>query len=137
MKARESFFFGMIPVLFPILSDRCRNSVVFFNHCFTDTHLTGQGIFASVEAFRGGGQIAQVVGLAAVGQGAQILAAIAAGNGHTPDASLLGQGHALPLGEHTAVGEFVAGNFSVLAYQAGDGFGVLVRDGVHNVDVGG
>ena len=40
MKARESFFFGMIPVLFPILSDRCRNSVVFFNHCFTDTHLT-------------------------------------------------------------------------------------------------
>ena len=90
-----------------------------------------------MEAFRGGGQIAQVVGLAAVGQGAQILAAIAAGNGHTPDASLLGQGHALPLGEHTAVGEFVAGNFSVLAYQAGDGFGVLVGDGVHNVDVGG
>lgn len=46
MKARESFFFGMIPVLFPILSDRCRNSVVFFNHCFTDTHLTfSRGVF--------------------------------------------------------------------------------------------
>ncbi len=45
MKARESFFFGMIPVLFPILSDRCRNSVVFFNHCFTDTHLNGRGVF--------------------------------------------------------------------------------------------
>ena len=45
MKARESFFFGMIPVLFPILSDRCRNSVVFFNYCFTDTHLTAFGGF--------------------------------------------------------------------------------------------
>ena len=45
MKARESFFFGMIPVLFPILSDRCRNSVVFFNYCFTDTHLTLPGVF--------------------------------------------------------------------------------------------
>lgn len=44
MKARESFFFGMIPVLFPILSDRCRNSVVFFNHCFTDTHLMVRGV---------------------------------------------------------------------------------------------
>ena len=43
MKARESFFFGMIPVLFPILSDRCRNSVVFFNYCFTDTHLSAGG----------------------------------------------------------------------------------------------
>lgn len=40
MKARESFRKRMIPVLFPILSDRCRNSVVFFNYCFTDTHLS-------------------------------------------------------------------------------------------------
>lgn len=47
MKARESFFFGMIPVLFPILSDRCRNSVVFFNYCFTDTHLKHAGAFLS------------------------------------------------------------------------------------------
>ena len=49
MKARESFFFGMIPVLFPILSDRCRNSVVFFNYCFTDTHLREAGVVLSTD----------------------------------------------------------------------------------------
>ena len=48
MKARESFFFGMIPVLFPILSDRCRNSVVFFNYCFTDTHLNPRRVFYKI-----------------------------------------------------------------------------------------
>lgn len=52
MKARESFRKRMIPVLFPILSDRCRNSVVFFNYCFTDTHLIGRrGEFLGIPQF--------------------------------------------------------------------------------------
>ena len=53
MKARESFFFGMIPVLFPILSDRCRNSVVFFNYCFTDTHLIMRRAFFAYRSVKG------------------------------------------------------------------------------------
>ena len=85
----------------------------------------------------GGGQVPQVVRGRPVWEGAQVLAAVAAGDGHAPDAPLLGQGHALPLGEHPAVGELVSGHLAVFPHQAGDGLGVLVGHGVHDVDVGG
>ena len=89
-----------------------------------------------LEAFRRGGQISQVVGFAAVREGAEIFAAIAAGDGYATDATLLCQSYPFPFGEYPAVRKLIAGNFAVFADQPGDGLGILVGNGIHNVNVG-